>query len=194
VKDSINVGITTHIKQKKQKVQKDCTELYGNFIIAPFQMVGISTIGTGINQTIPFPISNSLKKTNISLIIPLIQQKKCGKHEVKTHEGLVQKVIENSLKSNAVEQLRSVTYEEKRENVYDIGVEHPFHGFIVNGGLIVHNCYDDVGYFLSEVKFIALSPGAHSYGKVEPIKKRYNEKQQEMGLDIKEFSNQFRRV
>lgn len=33
-------------------------------------------------------------------------------------------------------------------DVYDLTVDHPDHAFSVNGGVLVHNCYDSLRYGL----------------------------------------------
>lgn len=36
-----------------------------------------------------------------------------------------------------------------RADVFDLDVDHPDHAFTVNGGIVVHNCYDALRYCLS---------------------------------------------
>jgi len=159
--DIINAENIIADKQKKHLVQKDCTESFGNLLTAKYQKPITSTTKTGTDQTTESQTLNSLKKQSILLFIPLTQLKNKEKLDEKMHSELVERVISRCLKNKEVKRLKSVGYAGKREKVYDIGINHSAHSFIVNGGFVVHNCYDaaSLGLMAISVKY-KLSAGA----------------------------------
>ena len=145
-KSLMEKGITDADFTIKEKV-KDFTELFGNFQTAKFQEHTTSTTKMEIDQTTDSKTSNLLKSLATLVYTPQIQQKNRLKQEEKMLDSL-QLVIKNLLKNKEVEQVKWVGLDAKKQDVYDIGIEHPLHAFIVNGGLIVHNCYDALRYGL----------------------------------------------
>lgn len=141
---------------------------FGNLDTAQLQKVGTSTMQMQTNQTTTSQTSELYQNTSTSVIIPLTQQIKCAPQLEKLRLGPAEQVISECLKKNDVERIISVSREEKRERVYDIALDHPFHGFIVNGGLIVHNSADDERYMLKHLKWIGTKVGgARGRGTVQ---------------------------
>lgn len=129
----------------------DYTALFGKMPTAQFQEISTSTTLTATEQTTEYPTSNSSTKQNTLAIIPQIQQTSRLRPDAETL-NMQPLAILGCPENNAAEQLKKVGITSRERYVYDIGIESKEHAFIVQGGFVVHNCYDALSTGLTVAK------------------------------------------
>lgn len=163
IKPHKNIGKDdiTYVETTFRETEKDYIEKSGQTTLEKYRKNITYIIKTKIKQTIESIILNvSGGKSTSGIILPIRQTNKERQGE-KTQLDYAERVISECLKKKEVCRLKKVTYAGKRDLVYDITVDHLFHGFVANG-FIVHNCYDALTYAIQKLEDVRVEKPLNS--------------------------------